>query len=77
MAVEAIPGGVPRIYGRERLARYFSFLLREYFPIHDPLCLAQGDAMIDLLAGDDGAEQRLSLLHGRAAARREKFFAAC
>ena len=74
VAVEHPEGSIPRIYGNLRLVKYVSFLLREYFPIHDYLCQAQGQAMLDYLADDNTAKIRLAALCGRVNKRREMFF---
>lgn len=74
VAVEAIPGGVPRVFGSLRLVRYVSFILRELFPVLAPLYREQGEAMISFLAGDECAAERLKFLAGRVDSRREKFF---
>jgi len=73
-AVEYPQGARPHIFGDFRLVKYVSFLLREYFPVHDPLCRDQGLAMLDHLAGDSSAAARLALLQGRVSRRREAFF---
>ena len=73
-AVEYPRGARPHIFGNFRLVKYVSFLLREYFPVHDPLCRDQGLAMLDHLACDPAAADRLALLQGRVARRREAFF---
>lgn len=74
VAVEAIPGNVPHIFGSLRLVKYVSFLLRELFPVLSSLYRAQGETMISLLAGEEEAAERLKLLSGRVDLRREKFF---
>ena len=75
-AVEYPRGARPHIFADFRLVKYVSFLLREYFPVHDALCRDQGLAMIDHLAGDASAAERLKLLNGRVARRREQFYRA-
>lgn len=73
-AVSAIEGEIPRIYGTFRMTRYVSFLLREYFPMHDHFCAEEGALMLDYLAGDKNADDAIRLLTGRTAAYREKAF---
>ena len=73
-AVEWPEGNIPHIFGDLRMVKYVSFLLREYFPIHDNLCQDQGHAMIDYLTGDESAQGRLKLLANRVEKRREAFF---
>lgn len=74
VAIEEPTGSIPRIYGNLRLVKYASFLLREYFPIHDQLCKTQGSVMLDYLAGDTNALVVLENLKGRVNSRCEKFF---
>ncbi len=73
-AVEQPSGSIPHIFGKLRMVKYVSFLLREYFPIHDSLCRDQGTAMLDYLAGDPTALPRLDVLSGRVNLRREAFW---
>ena len=74
VAIEEPTNSIPRIYGNLRLVKYASFLLREYFPIHDQLCQTQGSVMLDYLAGDTNALVVLENLKGRVNTRCEKFF---
>ena len=59
-AVEALPGRDPRSYGPFRMVRYTQFLIREYFPLHDPLCAAEGAAMAEYYAGTKTAPGKTS-----------------
>ena len=68
VAVEALPGQAPRAYGPLRVVKYAQFLLREVLPEHDRLCRAEGDAMLDYLAGEPDARSRLAALQGQIAA---------
>lgn len=68
VAVEAMPGEMPRAFGPFRLVRYTQFLLREVFPQHDELCLEEGRLMLAHVAGDRGAAEALATLQGRTAA---------
>jgi hypothetical protein len=65
VAVEAIPGGVPRAYGPFRLVKFALFLMREVFPQHDALCREEGDLMLSHLRGDAGAADKLGAMSGR------------
>jgi hypothetical protein len=68
VAVEAIPGAMPRAFGPFRLVKYTQFLLREVFPQHDELCLEEGRLMLAHVAGDPAAAEALAGLQGRIAA---------
>jgi hypothetical protein len=46
VAVEALPGQPPHVYGPLRLVRYTHFLLREIFPQHDAACAEEGQRML-------------------------------
>jgi hypothetical protein len=65
VAVEALPGSPVHVHGPIRLVKFAHFLLREYFPGHDALCLEEGEAMLSHLAGDGGARDTLASLQGR------------
>lgn len=64
-----------RLVGDFRLARYATFLLKEYFPLHDDLCYEEGRAMKDYACGIDGAKETLEFISGRIQKQREKYFA--
>jgi hypothetical protein len=66
LAVEAVPGSVPRAHGPLRLTRYGQFLLREVFPAHDALCAREGEAMIRHVQGDAAAAADLAAMSGQA-----------
>lgn len=68
VAVEALPGGVPRAYGPFRLVKFALFLLREVFPRHDSLCEKEGDLMLAHVRGDREAAGRLAATSGRVGA---------
>lgn len=65
VAVEAPPGHFPRAHGPLRLAQYAQFLLREVFPLHDEMCEPEGRAMLEYLAGNNGAVETLARLQGQ------------
>lgn len=64
VAVEALPGQAPRAHGPFRLVKYALFLLREVFPAHDVLCAAEGELMLDYLAGKPEAAGELAKTKG-------------
>ncbi len=64
-----------RLVGDFRLARYATFLLQDYFPLHDDLCYEEGRAMKDYVCGVEGAKETLEFISGRVKKQREKYFA--
>lgn len=64
-AVEQYHGQHARIYGRERLVRFFSFLHEEYWPLYNTLCAAEGHMMLAWLNGDEAAGKCLEIMKGR------------
>jgi hypothetical protein len=68
VAVEALPGGVPRAYGPFRLVKFALFLMHEVFPAHDALCAEEGELMQAHLDGDPEAAGRLAGMSGRTEA---------
>jgi hypothetical protein len=65
VAVDALPGEFPRVHGPFRLVKFAHFLIREVFPAHDELCQAEGRLMMDHLAGEPGAVDRLGAVQGQ------------
>lgn len=63
-----------RLVGETRFVRYGSFLLREFFPLHDELVYEEGRAMKDYACGDDDAAKILTAINGRMKKQREKYF---
>ena len=64
-----------RLVGETRFVRYGSFLLREFFPLHDELTFEEGRLMKDYVCGDESAAEVLRLISGRMNKQREKYFA--
>jgi hypothetical protein len=75
VAVECYPGEAFRIYGPYRMVKFAQFLLYEYFPLHDLLCIEEGRLMKDYICGDKNALKMLQLTKGRTAALLENCFA--
>jgi hypothetical protein len=75
VAVEAVPGEFPRVVGPFRLVKFAYFLLRDFYPLHDRLCAAEGQLLLDHLAGDPGAVARLAALQGQVPALWRKYWA--
>lgn len=68
VAVEALPGTMPRAHGPFRLVRYAQFLLREILPQHDELCIEEGRLMLAHIASDERAAGVLRAYKGRTMA---------
>lgn len=63
-----------RVVGEMRFVRYATFLLREFFPLHDELCFEEGRLMKDYACGDEDAAETLRFISGRMKKQREKYF---
>jgi hypothetical protein len=68
VAVEALPGQMPRAHGPFRLAKYAQYLLREIIPLHDALCVEEGRLMLAHIAGDTNAINLMRAYQGRTTA---------
>ncbi len=71
VAVEEDYGEKPRVFGPYRLVKYARFLLSEYFPGHDELCVEEGIQMREYALGDPDAAEALRRLQGRVERYRE------
>lgn len=74
VAVEQYPGEAFRVYGPFRLVKYAHFLINEYFPLHDLLCIEEGRLMKDYMCGDIKSFDLLRQMQGRTAALLERCF---
>lgn len=67
-----------RVVGDNRLVRYATFLLKEYFPLHDELCFEEGRLMKQYVTGteEERAEAKavLNVIGDRVQKHREKYF---
>ncbi|MBR6005859.1 MAG: hypothetical protein IK063_06510, partial [Clostridia bacterium] len=67
-----------RLVGDYRLAKYATFLLKYYFPLHDELCKEEGRLMKQYATGTAAekaeALEVLKLIGGRVQKHREKYF---
>ncbi len=72
VAVEEDYGEKPRVFGPYRLVKYARFLLSDYFPGHDELCVEQGIQMREYALGDASAADALRRLDGRVEQYRER-----
>lgn len=77
VAVETLPGEMPRVHGPFRLVKFSLYLLREYFPLHDELCREEGRLMLAHASGNAQAAESLKSLAGRTAALMEHCWATC
>jgi predicted metal-dependent phosphoesterase TrpH len=68
VAVDALPGETARAHGPFRLVKFTHFLLREVLPMHDELCVEEGQLMLAYLAGEEGAAEGLRRLQGQTVA---------
>ena len=64
-----------RLVGDFRWVRYGSFLMENYFPIHDELCRAEGVYLRRHFAGDRQAAAVLAAMKGQLPALQKKYFA--
>lgn len=55
-------------YGEARMVSYLMFLEREYFPLHDDLCIEEGRLMKEHVLGAPDAPARLEMLQGQTLA---------
>ncbi len=72
IAVLSYHGESTHYYGDARMIAYFAFLDREYFPLHDDLCIEEGRMMKEHVCGNPEAAERLKIMKGQtlSAARR-------
>ena len=64
-----------RLVGDFRLVKYGSFLMENYFPLHDMACNAEGYYLNRYLAGDERACEVLKAMKGQIAEMQKKYFA--
>ncbi len=64
-----------RLVGDFRLIKYGSFLMENYFPLHDLACRAEGYYMKQYACGDSRAEAVLRAMKGQIPAMLKKYFA--
>lgn len=63
-----------RLVGDFRLMKYASFLMENYFPIHDLACKAEGYYMNRYIAGDTRAKEILKAMKGQIPEMQKKYF---
>ena len=71
-AIEQQRGEEERVFGSYRMVRYTRFLLDQYFPAHDELCVEEGILMREYALGSEAAGRALALLSGRVDAHRRE-----
>lgn len=64
-----------RLVGDFRLVKYASFLMENYFPLHDLACEAEGYYMKRYACGDKRAEKILCEMKGQIPEMQKKYFA--
>jgi len=74
VAVEALPNEKPHVYGSLRLTMYTQFLMKNYFPVHDELCLASGSFIEEYVQGNESARETAVIAEERVSAFEKKFF---
>jgi len=72
VAIEEQYGEQPHVHGPYRLVKYVRFLMDEYFPGHDELCVEEGRLMREFSLGDPDAKDALCALAGRTDRYRER-----
>jgi hypothetical protein len=63
-----------RLVGNFRLMKYASFLMENYFPLHDHACATEGYYMNRYIAGDKRAEAILKAMKGQIPELQKKYF---
>ena len=51
----------PKMYGKMRLMKYASFLWKNFFPLHDEICLRQSEALREFLSDGKSDNSRSKL----------------
>ena len=74
MAVDTISPEY-RLVGDFRLAKYASFLMEYWYPIHDRLCAAEGTYMREYVLGNPDAESILRSVNGQVPKLMSRYFA--
>lgn len=65
VAIEQQYGEEERVYGSYRMVKYARFLLDQYFPAHDELCVEEGILMREYALGDPTAADALRAIANR------------
>ena len=65
---------LPRIYGEGRITDFVLFLLTEYMPLHDELCVEEGRLMREYANGDINAGEKLKAEKGKIPSLTKKYW---
>lgn len=63
-----------RYVGHFRFIKYACFLVENYFPLHDKLCVYEGELMREYVLGDKTAADELARVRDRVPKLRKKYF---
>lgn len=74
VAVETSGEECYRVDGPYRIVKYAMFLMKNYFPRHDELCIEEGILMKNYICGDEDAKAQLSQHAGRTKKYADRFF---
>ena len=74
VALSHKPGQNPNIYGSFRLVKYASFLLDNFYPMHDELCTASSILMGEYFKGATELKPAIELAETRISAYKKSFF---
>jgi predicted metal-dependent phosphoesterase TrpH len=75
VAVDHYRGETPRVYGDFRMVAYALFLMSEYFPLHEDICVEEGRVMREYATvGDHESLSDLRRLHGRVGRLWTRYF---
>lgn len=74
VAVQILPNDNYQVYGEYRLVKYARFLMDNYFPKHNELCIEQGRLMKEFACGASDALSQLKSISGRTKQFAKKFF---
>ncbi len=73
-AVDNMTPGDKNVYGKLRLCEYTWFLLENYYPQRDELCIAAGQALLRYVQGDESQIPLIELLEAEIAKFDHAFF---
>lgn len=74
VAVESLPEENVRVYGKLRLVMYTHFLLKNYFPVHNELCVASGMFINEYVHGDSSVKDMIIKTEEKISEFEKKFF---
>ncbi|MEG0664738.1 MAG: hypothetical protein RR483_06535, partial [Clostridia bacterium] len=74
VAIDYFKGNDYRVYGSFRLSAYTTFLMDNYFPLHDEMCFEEGRLMKEFCTGDTTSVEILKLIQGRVKKFMDKCF---